>query len=74
MKELNFKEYIYQNLINKKLRFKCDCSIPLDVTGIVKSFKIVGSDVLIYLETSNKKIVSISANHPNLKVIDFKAI
>lgn len=65
----NFKEYILSQIIGKHLRIKCDCDIPMDVTGIIMQFKIVGADAIIYVSRdTDKKIVPITLNHPNMTV------
>lgn len=68
-KMINFNEYLYSFLIGKKYRFKCDCTIPLDISGIVKDIKIISSEVYIYIERQDdKKLRRIVASHPNLMI------
>lgn len=66
----HIKEFLLDLIIHKKLRFVCDCSIHLDVTGIVKNYKVCGDDIIIYVEQDNGKVVPVTFNHPGLYVQD----
>lgn len=68
-----FKKYLYSLLIGNKYHFKCDCTFKMDIIGIVKDINIKHySDVIIYIELENKKIIKITANHPNLMIEPIK--
>ena len=64
-----FKNYIAKQIIGKRLRFKCDCIMKLDVAGIVVDYEIKDNE-LVFLVDVNGKIISIGENHPNLMVIE----
>lgn len=64
---IEFKHYIAQQLIGKKLHFKCDCLFPLNHIGIIKDYEISKNEI-IYLVDVNGKIIKIGENHPNLVV------
>ena len=64
-----FKNYIAQQLIGKKLHFKCDCLFPLDHTGIIKDFEISNNE-LVFLVDIEGKIIKIGENHPNLYIAE----
>jgi hypothetical protein len=62
-----FKTYIAQQLIGKKLQFKCDCIIPMDVVGIIKNFEISKNEIIFIVDVDGK-LIKIGENHPNLYV------
>lgn len=64
---IEFKHYIAQQLINKELHFKCDCLIPLDIKGIIKDYSIEGNEIIFKVLVGDR-LISISENHPNMKV------
>lgn len=64
---IEFKHYIAQQLIGKKLHFKCDCLFPLNHIGVIKDYEIINNEV-IYIVEVNGKIIKIGENHPNLLV------
>lgn len=70
---IKIDDYLYQNLIGKKFHFKCDCTFPLDFVGIVKSYKLYGNtDVILFVERDDKKLVKITAKHPGLMLEEIK--
>ena len=62
-----FKTYIAQQLIGKKLQFKCDCIIPMDVVGVIKNFEISKNEIIFIVDVDGK-LIKIGENHPNLQV------
>ena len=64
---IHIKEYIAKQFINKSFHFKCDCLIPLDITGTVKDYKIAGSDIILIVDTTNK-LIRVCLNTPSLQV------
>lgn len=62
-----FKDYIGESLKGHKLRFKCDCLVPLDVTGTIKDYEIISGEIIFIVDV-NGKIIKIGENHPNLYV------
>lgn len=70
---IKIKDYLCSLLVGKKFHFKCDCSLPIDVIGEVKSFKQVGMDYLLYVNVPEKeKLVIITLNHPNIMIEEVK--
>ena len=63
----NFKDYIAQQLIGKKIHFKCNCLFPLDHVGTIIDNEINQNEI-IYIVEVNGKIIKIGENHPNLLV------
>ena len=60
-----FKDYIGKSLKDHKLRFKCDCLVPLDVIGVIKDYEIISGEIIFIVDV-NGKIIKIGENHPNL--------
>ncbi len=65
---VKFKDYIANQLIGKKLHFKCDCLFPLDHIGTIKDYEIVNNEIIYIVDVAGK-IIKIGENHPNLQVI-----
>lgn len=61
------KNYIAEMFLNKKYRFKCDCLIPIDVTGVVKDFEISHNEIIL-LVLVDSKIIHIGLNSPSLQI------
>lgn len=64
---VSYKEFVAKQFLNKAVRFKCDCIVPLDVTGKVINFYLEKNEI-IYIIESNNKIIKIGENTPNLMV------
>ena len=64
---VSYKEFVAKQFLNKNIRFKCDCIIPLDITGKVINFYLEKNEI-IYIIESNNKIIKIGENTPNLMV------
>jgi hypothetical protein len=62
---VSYKEFVAKQFLNKTVRFKCDCIVPLDVTGKVINFYLEKNEI-IYIIESNNKIIKIGENTPNL--------
>lgn len=62
-----FKDYIGKSLKGHKLRFKCDCLVPLDVIGTIKDYEIISGEIVFIVDV-NKRIIKIGENHPNLYI------
>jgi hypothetical protein len=44
---MTIKEYIGNQFLHKKFRFKCDCIIPLDVIGYVVDYEISNNEIIL---------------------------
>lgn len=64
---VSYKEFVAKQFLNKTVRFKCDCIVPLDVTGKVINFYLEKNEI-IYIIESHDKIIKIGENTPNLMV------
>lgn len=62
-----YKEWIAEQLLGKKVRFKCECLIAMDITG-----KVVEADVskneIVYTVESDGRYVKIGENTPKLQI------
>lgn len=63
----DFKSYIAKSVKGKKLKFKCDCLMPLEFIGIIIDYTIDSNEIIFHIN-SNNKIYKIGLNHPNLKI------
>ena len=61
------KNYIAEQFINNRYHFKCDCIIPLDITGIVTGYEIIGNEIVLLVDTNNK-IIHIGLNTSSLQI------
>jgi hypothetical protein len=64
---VSYKEFVAKQFLNKTVRFKCDCIVPLDITGKVINFYLEKNEIIYIIETNNK-IVKIGENTSNLMV------
>lgn len=53
---ISIKDFIGKSLVNKKVRFKCECSMPFDVTGLVTGYTIISNEIVWTLETNGKQM------------------
>ena len=63
----DFKRYIAERMVGSRLRFLCDCTFKLDVTGTIVGYELKGQNV-VYLVNTGSKVIHIDENHPGLKV------
>ena len=64
---MTLKETFGSLMVGRKARFKCDCLLPIDVTGVVSSFHIESNEIVIVVTTGDRTI-KLYENHPNLLV------
>lgn len=55
------KNYIGEQFINNTYRFKCDCLVPFDLTGVVKDYRISGNEIILLVDV-NGKLIHIGLN------------
>lgn len=67
---ISVKEYIAKQFINKQIHVKCDCLLPIDVSGVVCDYEIVGNEIVLYIKMTNNKIIHIGLNTPSLQIED----
>lgn len=61
------KDYIAKQFINKTYHFKCDCIVPLDITGFVKDYEISGNEIIL-LVVANSRVIHIGLNTTSLVI------
>lgn len=66
---MEFKHYIASRLVGKRLRFKCNCLIPIDIEGEILSYEIVNNEI-VWSVSSKGKIYKFGENHPNMKITE----
>lgn len=64
---IEFKKYIAEQMIGKRLHFKCDCLFPLDHDGIIYKYEINNNEIIFIVNIDGKPI-KIGENHPNLYI------
>lgn len=65
---IHIKDYIAEHFLNKSFHFKCDCLIPIDTTGLVKDYKIIGNEIVLYVANNNGRVIQIGLNTPSLRI------
>ena len=60
------KSYIANSIIGKKLHFKCDCLLNIDVIGTVKDWSLYQGEIIWDVYTDSGKLIKIGENHPNM--------
>lgn len=69
MKEKKLKDFIGDSLVGKKLRFVCNCTAHIDISGTIVGYTVVGNEILFKVQTPEGKLHEIGENHPNMNVI-----
>ena len=64
---INIKDFIGKSLLNKSVRFKCECTVPFDIIGIVTSYMVINSEVVWVVEKDSKQM-KIGENTPKLSI------
>ena len=64
---IEFKKYIAEQLIGKKIHFKCECLFPINHIGVIKDYEIIQNEIIFVVDLDGK-VVKIGENHPNLLV------
>ena len=60
------KTYMADTLVGKRLHFKCECLLNIDVVGIVKSWSLYQGEIIWDVYTDSGKLIKIGENHPNM--------
>ena len=60
------KTYMADTLVGKRLNFKCECLLNIDVVGIVKSWSLYQGEIIWDVYTDSGKLIKIGENHPNM--------
>ena len=60
------KTYMADTLVGKRLHFKCECLLNIDVVGIEKSWSLYQGEIIWDVYTDSGKLIKIGENHPNM--------
>lgn len=64
-----YKDWIAEQLKGKKVRFRCDCIVPLDVIGVVVGWSRVSDEIVYQVKVEGTpKIVRVGENTHNLMI------
>jgi len=69
--KLDIKVFVANQLVGKRLHFKCDCLVPLDFEGVVVGHHIENGEIIFEVQRTTPlgtSIVNIGINHPNMTV------
>lgn len=61
------KKYIGEQFVGKSYHFKCDCIVPLDLTGTVVDYEISNNEIILLVQ-HNSKIIHVGLNAPSLLI------
>ena len=64
---ISIKQYIANMFVGKSFHFKCDCLMPIDVTGNVVDTDISRSEIVLIVNVNNK-LIHIGLNTPSLMI------
>jgi hypothetical protein len=64
---VNYKQWIANQLRGKKVRFKCDCLVQMDITGTVVDADASKSEI-VYTISTDGRFVKIGENTPKLQI------
>lgn len=63
----SFYDYVAKQLVGKKVHFKCNCIVGLDVTGVCVSYEIAKTEIVFIIDTNGKNI-RVGSNTPKLQI------
>lgn len=66
------KSYMADSLVGKKLHFKCNCLLNIDVVGIVKGWSLYQGEIVWDVYTDKGRLIRIGENHPNMNIEEVK--
>ena len=64
---VKYKEWIADQLRGKKVRFKCDCLVQMDITGTVVEAD-TSKNEIVYTVNAGGRFVKIGENTPKLQI------
>lgn len=65
---MKLKDFIGSSLVGKKLRFVCNCTAHIDVSGTIVGYTVLSNEILFKVQTPEGKLYEIGENHPNMTV------
>ena len=64
---VKLNDYLGKCLVNKRVRFKCDCTLKFDISGLVTSYELASNEIIWHVE-NNGKHMHIGSNTPKLYI------
>lgn len=64
---VNWKDYIKNLFLNRRVRFVADCTIPIDVSGFVSDMEWHGGEIIFHITLDNGKISKVGSNTNGLR-------
>lgn len=62
------KTHIASSLVGKRVHFKCDCLLSIDLVGVVKDWELHQNEIIWDVMTDSGKLIKIGENHPNMNI------
>ncbi len=62
------KDFIGEALVGKKVRFVCNCTAHIDVSGTIVGYTVLSNEILFKIQTPEGKLYEIGENHPSMMV------
>ena len=62
------KSYMADSLVGKRLHFRCDCVLNIDMVGVVKGWSLYQGEIIWDVFTDSGKFIRIGENHPNMYI------
>ena len=56
------------SLVGKRLHFRCNCLLNIDVVGTVKGWSLYQGEIIWDVYTKEGKFIRIGENHPNMEI------
>ena len=55
---MKYKDYIAQALVGRRVRFRCDCLLRLDITGEVTGYEVRNGEIVyrVYVHEKNRTV------------------
>ena len=66
-KMIPIKKFIGDQFVGRTFHFKCDCVIPIDITGSVVDYEISGNEIILIVD-NNGKYMHIGLNASSLTI------
>lgn len=64
---MEFKQYILERCIGKRLRFKCNCVMMMNFVGTIVDGYIRNNEIIFKIDVDGR-LIEIGENHPGMMV------
>lgn len=62
------KTHLAETIVGKRVHFRCDCVLNIDVVGVVKGWSLYQNEILWDVLLDSGKLIKIGENHPNMNI------